>query len=365
MRYFLPSCAVLAIFSFTLALPAAAQTRVNPAQAQSIAKQLNDQKSVERAISDRIKNSDDHNYLSFSYENDLIGGGRDENYTSGLRVTYFDTETNVPPVIDKLADAIPTFDLNETTSTFFSFGHNIYTPRDIEISALQEDDRPYSGWLYGSVGLATVTDDHLDELEFTLGVVGPEAFGEQIQKFVHEKLTDSPIPQGWDNQLKFEPGAIISWRRRWPAFYAANMGDFRLRFEPDVNISLGNVYTYMGTGGVVTFGPYEGRMQDTPPRVRPGMPGTGFFDTPDNKLSWNVFAGVDGRAMGRNIFLDGNTFKSSHSVDSKVFVADANAGFAISYDDYRLSYTLNYRTREFDGQSDPNVFGSVTLSTRF
>ncbi|NCO02841.1 MAG: lipid A deacylase LpxR family protein [Alphaproteobacteria bacterium] len=339
--------------------------RVNPAQASAITKQLNDQKTVEQTITDRVKNSDDHNYLSFSYENDLIGGGTDENYTSGLRITYFDTEATVPAPLVELAEFIPTFDLNETTATFFTFGQNIYTPQDITIRPLQQNDRPYAAWIYGSVGLATVTKDHIDELEFTLGVVGPEALGEQTQKLIHRHLTNSDIPKGWSHQLKFEPGAIISWRRRWPAFYTANIGDFRLRAEPDVNISLGNVYTYAGTGGVITFGPYNDRIQDTPPRVRPSMPGTGFFDTPDRDFSWNLFAGLDGRAMGRNIFLDGNTFRNSHDVDKKILVGDVNAGLAISYDDYRLSYTLNYRTREFDGQDDPSIFGSISLTTRF
>ncbi|NQZ14645.1 MAG: lipid A deacylase LpxR family protein [Alphaproteobacteria bacterium] len=347
------------------ALPAWAQQRANVESAQNIAKQLNGRVDLERLLSERVKNADDHNYLSFSYENDLIGAGTDENYTSGLRVSYFDTETSVPPGIDTLADMIPTFDLNGTTSTFFTFGQNIYTPENINIRQLQRNDRPYAAWLYGSVGLATAENNHLDELEVTLGVVGPEALGEQTQKLIHRHVTDSDIPKGWSNQLDFEPGVILSWRRRWPVFYTANIGDFRFRLEPDINVSLGNVYTYAGTGGVITFGPYKSRLQDTPPRVRPAMPGTGFFDTPDQEFNWYLFAGLDGRAIGRNIFLDGNTFKGSHSVDKRHFVADANAGIAFGYDDYRLSYTLNYRTKEFDGQDDPSVFGSVTLTTRF
>lgn len=332
---------------------------------EDIEKELDDLKTVEKKIRDRVKDASDHNYLSVSFENDIIGNGRDENYTSGLRVTYFDVETPMPPVIDKLAKAIPTFDINPTTSTFFTFGQNLYTPSNIGIAQNQEDDRPWAAWLYGSIGLATVTDNHLDELEFTAGVVGPEALGEQTQKLIHNHVTDSPIPKGWKNQLEFEPGLIVSWRRRWPVWYTQNIADFRLRIEPDINVSLGNVYTYAGTGATVTFGPYKDRLQDTPPRVQPAMAGTGFFDSPDRKLSWYLFAGLQGRAMGRNIFLDGNTFKDSHDVDKKHFVADANAGFALTFDDYRLSYTANYRSKEFDGQQDDSVFGSITLTTRF
>ncbi|MEM7617893.1 MAG: lipid A deacylase LpxR family protein [Pseudomonadota bacterium] len=325
----------------------------------------NDIVTVETTIEQRIKDRQDNNFLSLAVENDLFGGGTDEYYTNGVRLTYFDVETPMPPIIDLLADAIPTFDINTTTSTYYTIGQNIYTPDNIETASLLEDDRPYAGWLYGAVGLTSITNNHLDELEFTLGIVGPTALGEQTQKFVHTHVSNSPTPLGWRNQLENEVGAIISARRRWPTWHTNNIGPLRLRVEPDINLSLGNVYTYAGTGATITLGPYEDRLQDTPTRVRPAMPGTGFFDSKDDSFSWFLFAGVDGRAIARNIFLDGNTFRDSHSVDKEYFIADANAGFAITYDDYRLSYTLNYRTKEFEDQDEGALFGSITASMRF
>ena len=321
--------------------------------------------TIQSQLTERLNSSDDHNYLSFSFENDLIGGGKDENYTNGVRLTYFDIETTAPPIINKIAQAFPTFDINETTGTVFSIGQNLYTPSGITIRQNQNSDRPWAAWLYGSVGLTTITNDHLDELELTAGIVGPEALGEQTQKLVHRHISNSDIPKGWKNQLKLEPGVIISWRRRWPIWYAHQIGPLRLRLEPDVNISLGNIYTYTGTGLMISLVPHKDRLQDTPPRVRPAMPGTGFFDTPDHKFTWQLFAGLDGRTVARNIFLDGNTFEDSHSVDKKVQIGDANLGLAIGYSDYRLAYTLNYRTREFETQDDPSIFGSLTLTARF
>ena len=40
-------------------------------------------------------------------------------------------------------------------------------------------------------------------------------------------------------------------------------------------------------------------------------------------------------------------------------------GAAVTYGDWRLSYTQVYRTREFDEQSSDDVFGSVNLSYKF
>ncbi|MCB1530619.1 MAG: lipid A deacylase LpxR family protein [Rhodospirillales bacterium] len=313
----------------------------------------------------RAQNVEDKNYVSFSFENDSIGTGTDRFYSSGERLSWFNVNTPVPPVIDRLADIIPTFDLNETTSTLFTLGQNIYTPEDIRIAAPQNNDHPWAAWLYGSVGLATVTDNHIDELEVTLGLVGPEAMGEQTQKFIHRHVTNSAIPKGWAHQLDFEPGLILSWARRWPQALAYEQNNLRLALEPNINLSLGNIYTYAGSGVTLTLGPHQNALQDRPPRIRPAIPGTGFFDVPDKGWSWHLFASADGRAIARNIFLDGNSFSDGPGVSKKHLVADASAGIALTFGDYRLSYALNFRSKEFDGQDDESVFGSLTLTTRF
>ena len=306
--------------------------------------------------------------ISVSIENDNFGGNSDRYYTSGVRLSWFNEGIDVPPVIDKMADRVPTFDLNETTSVYYTFGQNLYSPKNIRLEDQPQDDRPWAGFLYGSVGLSTTTWNaqvpaHIDDLEFTLGVVGPEALGKPTQRFVHRYFTGSPDPRGWKNQLDFEPGFIVSWQRRMPQAFSYDEGPFTFRIEPNFSIALGNIYTYGGVGATFVLG--SSLNEDTPPRVRPSIPGTGVFSKTDHGLNWQIFAGLDGRVVGRNIFLDGNTFSDSHSVDKKYLVGDASAGFSLSYDDYRLSYTLNARSNEFDTQDETSIFGSVTLTKRF
>ncbi|MEK7802387.1 MAG: lipid A-modifier LpxR family protein, partial [Pseudomonadota bacterium] len=141
---------------------------------------------------------------------------------------------------------------------------------------------------------------------------------------------------------------------------------YRLRVEPNAGIAIGNVSTFAGVGGTMTFGPNQKQLQDTPPRLPPAMAGTGYFDTPQNRdWDWYLFTGLNGRIVARDIFLDGNSFRDSAAIDKKRFVMDANAGAAITYGDTRLAYTLIYRTKEFYGQSDPAIFGSLSLTRRF
>lgn len=320
------------------------------------------QQEVEKA---EKQSPEKKNYVSLSVENDKLNGS-DRYYTAGTQLSWFNAGTKVPDVIDDIAETIPMFEINESTGTMFTLGQTMYSPEDISARVADPDDRPWAAWLYGSVGLATLTDNHVDEVEITLGVVGPEALGEQTQKFIHKHISNSPAPKGWSNQLEFEPGLILSWQRRWPQDLAFKLDDYYLRATPNVNVSVGNIYTYAGTGLSVTFGPYQDRLQDTPARPRPSMPGTGYFKTPDNEWSWFLFASVDGRAMARNIFLDGNSFDDDGpSVDKKPLVGDASIGAAITFDDYRLSYALNGRSKEFDGQNHESLFSTLTLSTRF
>ena len=316
----------------------------------------------------RADDTKKQNFVSLSHENDNLGGGSDRYYTSGARATWYNAGTKMPEFIEEIAEEIPSFDINETTGTFYSIGQNLYTPADITQADQPENDRPWAGFLYGSIGLATLTQnqnvpDHIDELEFTLGIVGPEALGEDTQKFVHKNISHSPDPKGWDNQLKFEPVFALSWQRRIPYALAQSFGPIHTRIEPNFSVSLGTLRTFAGAGAMLVIG--SSQNMDTPSRVRPAPPGTGAFATNNHEFNWQIFAGADARLVARDIFLDGNTFRESYDVDKKPLVGDASAGFSLMYDDYRLSYTLNARSKEFDGQEEESVFGSVTLTKRF
>lgn len=304
------------------------------------------------------------NILTLVVENDLFGGGTDRNYTSGVRLGYIDINSEFPGFAHDLADMLPVFDINETSSIFYSLGQNLYTP-EITQAEMDEGDRPWSAFLYGSVGMVTFTGNHSDEIEATLGIIGPAALGEPTQKWIHRHISNSPEPQGWDNQLHNEPGFMLAWQRSYPRYFAGTSGHFYWSAAPYYGLTLGNVMTYGQTGLSARIGPASEKWQDTPLRVRPAMPGTGFFEIPEKTWSWYLFGGIEGRAVARNIFLDGNTFRDSPDVDKNYFVGDANMGVAFTYDRVRLSYTLVYRTKEFKGQEDPDLFGAISLGYRF
>lgn len=310
---------------------------------------------------------DERPVWTLALENDLTND-TDRYFTNGIRVTRTSPIGDVPEwVVDAARPLIGTIGSVRWTA---GVGQNMYTPSDITASNPDPDDQPYAGWLYGTVGvlndLATGDGRRTQtSVQLSLGVVGPSALGEQAQKFVHE-IINSPEPQGWDHQLHDEPAVLLNLERRWVVPSEPVYGDLRGDVSPHVGAALGNVFTHAAAGVTVRFGEPP-QFDYGPPRLQPHTPGSEYFapSAPDDVFSWYVFAGAEGRAVARNIFLDGNTFRDSRSVDKEPLVADLSAGLVMTFGDVRLSYVQVLRTREFEGQDGASLFGAVSAGYRF
>ena len=79
-------------------------------------------------------------------------------------------------------------------------------------------------------------------------------------------------------------------------------------------------------------------------------------------FSFHVFAATNGRIVLRDIFLDGNTFSDSHSIDKETLVGDFVIGASLTWQGVKLSYSQVLRTREFEQQKNTQKFGSINLS---
>lgn len=302
---------------------------------------------------------------TFQVENDLFGSPNDGHFTNGVKLAWVSREHALPAWWFDVAPELPFLAQFGKARTSLAIGQNMYTPDDITVPTLIADDRPYGGWTYASVGLMVEEDESiLDSLELTLGWIGPESFAADTQKTWHRWI-NTKQPEGWRHQLKNEPGVVLTYEKKARAWWG-NEGGGPLEFDltPHAGFSLGNVFTHASLGGTVRLG-WGLRNDYGAPRIRPSLSGAGFFETDTNRWSFYVFAGTEGRIVARNIFLDGNTFVDSHSVDRKRFVADLQGGVVLSFRQFRISYTHIYRTQEFDGQDDPDRFGAISVSMKF
>ncbi len=310
---------------------------------------------------------DERAVWTLTLENDLTNN-TDRYLTNGIRLSRTSSVGRVP---EGLVDAAkPLVGTVGTVRWTVGVGQNMYTPSDITVEDPDPDDQPYAGWLYGTVGLMNdlATGDGRrtqTSVQLSLGVVGPWALGEEAQTVVHEVI-NSPEPKGWDHQLHNEPAVLLNLERRWVVPSEPIVGDLRGDVTPHVGAALGNVFTHAAIGLTVRLG--EPPQYDYgPPRLQPHTPGSEYFapSAPDDSFSWYVFAGAEGRAIARNIFLDGNTFRDSRSVDKELFVADLSAGVVMTFGDTRVSYVQVMRTKEFEGQEGPSLFGAFSVGYRF
>lgn len=306
--------------------------------------------------------------FEIKFENDLFSG-QDLNYTNGIRVSYLSPEGNTFEPLQNVLDFLSskTEHTTRTSRLGVALGQDIYTPEDRYRTTLITDDRPYAAWLYGGLSAHSVIKwndgvrKDLESIELNIGVVGPSALGDETQNFVHEvRLIDTF--DGWDNQLKDEIGVNLHYERKWKLFNPVPVGDLEFDAIPHAGASLGNVVTQASVGGAIRIGK---NLPDDfgPPSLIQG--GTTFDRKPDEPYSLYLFATTEGRYVAHNIFLDGNTFRDSHSVDKENWVGDLSLGVAFLYGGFKISYANAFRTKEFEGQKRVSRFGSLTASMQF
>lgn len=216
--------------------------------------------------------------LDIQIENDALGSGDDGSYTGGFQLSYLQPDKRLT-WLESAALATNLITGEGRTAVHYTFGQTVFTPNDEDTAELIEDDRPYAGWLYFGAGIASIVERSpdlrvLEGLELRLGVVGPSSLAESAQNEFHG-LIGADDTRGWNNQLKDEPGVVLTWVRKWE-----HLGRFKNGMEyswsPHVELALGNIYTY-GSGGMMFRFGRNLRNDMGPPDISPGFPGSEYF----------------------------------------------------------------------------------------
>ena len=242
----------------------------------------------------------------------------------------------------------------------------IYTGIDITDPSPALDDHPYGGYLYFALSLqrARVNEDWSgkhDHFELDLGVVGERSQGEAIQRFIHNLFPDNDTPQGWDHQLANEVTINLTFERTW----RTRKGDlFGLEFDmlPAAGFDVGNVFIRargratmrLGMALPDDFGPatFLGHRDHT---------ASGFAD-PDSDWSVYGYITIGADAVAHNIFLAGNTFATSRSVDLEPLVASLTVGLLARYRCVEFGWAQSWQTTEFETQPNGQTWGSWVVN---
>ena len=318
--------------------------------------------------------------FNFYFENDLFAE-TDQSYTNGLRfslvspnLTSFQNDERLPIWVRELNQHLAFMDPTQETNhplqrnIVLSVAQQIYTPEDIERTTTDINDRPYAGWLYGGIAYHSRTNKKMNTAELNLGIIGPWSFAQEAQDLIHD-IRGFDKFNGWDNQLKNEPGIqlIFEHKNRISRGSITPLIDYDLILH--AGGSIGNVATYANGGGELRLGwnlPQDfgtSALRRGGDNSAPGI-GDGRYQrgSRNQNLGVHAFIATDGRWVLRDIFLDGNTFRDSHSVDKEALVGETAFGVAALYHGWKISYARVHRSKEFKGQPEGHSYGSLSLS---
>jgi lipid A 3-O-deacylase len=312
--------------------------------------------------------------IGFYWENDGAyikpNQHSDEHYTNGLKIDFgFQGQ-----LADRWASDMPALpwlgvDGSGSEEVRGAVGVGItqlmFTPEDLERRDLIEDDRPYAGYLGFNFSLQRARGGNFEHFEVDVGVVGPASFAREIQEQVHAIFSGNIDPGGWRHQLHNEPVLNFNYRRRWRFDLLETDSPLGLQLIPGGGFDVGNMYTgaradligRFGWNLPEDFGP--SRILDL--RDATARPGG---DTELGDWSVYVYGRAAGRAVARDIFLDGNTFADSHSVRREPLVGEFQLGIVGRWRFLEVGYGQTWVSREFEEES-PSAHGAITVNLHF
>lgn len=307
--------------------------------------------------------------LSIVVENDIFANS-DGHYTNGVSLAWTtgDVATfghrNFFARMVRGFSWLPTVN-DEPYANFvaFSLNHEMYTPDDIQELDPPPDAQPYAGIVAIDTSLYSKTARSLHQYKLRVGVVGPAAGAEWLQKKIHEII--GPTPEGWDTQLSNEPLLNLDYQYSHRILRHASATGFGWDLTASGGGSLGNYFTGANVNAVVRFGK---ALPDTYGNfdLRAGQEALVGYAPARTAWQAHAFAAVNLVGIAHFLPTDGNTFTDSRSTTREDFAATATAGFVVGT--RRLLFTFAYNAllgdRTLPG-ANRDDYGTIGLSYIF
>lgn len=294
--------------------------------------------------------------LRIQWDNDFInvrGDGTDRYYTNGMRIDYFYTKKRKAKFPSSLL-----LNISDENNNIYGLGiaQFMFTPKNIAVSDIQYNDRPYAGALYAIHSLQSANKIKKTKVtsEIRFGVIGPIAFAKETQTWAHNVINYTK-PLGWHNQV---PNDII---------LNYNISIEKQMLQSSKQILLvglfetysGTVYNAAGAGFMLRVGKFNNYFDDI------SVPQT----TQKSKSQLYVFMKPVARVVLSNALLqgglinqnsDGNTgyVLSKDQIERVVVLYDVG----ISFEKPKYSITISQKSigPEFKGQYTQE-YGSLTM----
>ena len=277
-----------------------------------------------------------------SIDNDTFARS-DDHYTAGLSLSHVGPpvarfeDAALPGAVARTLDQRWPFE-GDQRFVLHSISQRMFTPTDLEATSPVPGDLPYSALLYGTTTVGSQTRERLDAVSLTLGVVGPLALGEELQTAWHDMI-GAEDPAGWDRQLDTELLLNVGYDHRRRIRRFGNQDALGGDLLGAVSLAAGNLQSRVSlavTGRLGLAVPDNFHMQ-APFLAEEslGLRATG----PRPRRSIYAFAGLDSTWLYNAIYLDGNTFEDSHSVEHEDHLWRGSLGVAAQFEHWLATIT--------------------------
>lgn len=307
--------------------------------------------------------------FSFTLDNDLFTlTNGDRYYTNGMHFrfeskpfdefNYSTTPLLILPILNGLPLAGDAFNQRVLAH---QFGQVMITPSDITVTEPQPNDMPYAGMLYFATDLSARNGEYADTVRFTGGIVGPWSKADDTQRFVH-RVIDTNTPNGWEFQLHNELVFNFMYERRKPFLMGKTRRGFNYQW---INIRQAEFGT-INTGAELSLALLITEV-GTPQahKVQPSAAQNTYLFRTDLRQGYFGLFGITGRLTLRNIFLDGNTYRDSPSVEKEWLSAGIFYGVGYATQKWDVSASWVRESKRFETQDEGFNYGSVTVTYRY
>lgn len=284
--------------------------------------------------------------IGFITDNDLYTSSKnDMYYTNGLELFYRFLSKNDNEKINKKI-------------TEFRVGQYIYNPRYINKEAANDNNRPFTGYLFAEAGRSFFyQSESVLKTDFQIGYMGPNAFGRETQESFHHVIGYKTV-YGWENQLHNALGiqAHVLYSKK---LFKSNPKEFiDLNFQSEAN--LGTIFTGVSAGFLTRIGfkkllpIYDSNLHDASLNPQPQFNLREFYFYAIPSINYQFYDAT----------IEGSMFSNTSPVTFELIPWRFNAEFGLKYrhNNFNLSYSFIYHGKELESHDMTGSFyGSIRL----
>lgn len=288
--------------------------------------------------------------ISFINDNDLyISTHQDRYYTNGMFLTYRYASNKQFKNIEKRIYEI-------------QVSHHMYTPFKAVVETVEEHDRPFAGYLYGSFGIHNFyKNNSILKLSGQIGTIGPSAMSKELQDFIHD-IYGYKKAIGWDYQIKNAFGLNLTTE-----FIKKIAKDNVFDLNWVNKAQVGTVYSNLSTGlyGRIGFKPLEEIINSIAFNGNLNNENSSFNNKSEVFLYINPmlrYAMYDATIQG-SFLTDNNPV----TFELEPFVFTTEFGIRFTANRFNFGYAVNYHTKKLKSTRVPkgNFYGTIQLNYQF